>query len=100
MIDLLALLIPYPSMAVFVIAILVVVSGITWVLSSSYPRTMYCFGWSLIGFGGLNWLVLYVGSKTSLPLSPYLLCFVGIMSFFLGMAIFIGFGIWKITSQR
>jgi hypothetical protein len=83
-----------------VIAILVVVPGITCVLSHIFPRVIYWLAWGLIGFGCLNWIILYVGSKTSFPISPYLICFTGILSLFFGMSTFLGFGIWKVTSRQ
>jgi len=51
---------------------------------------------SLIGLGLLSFLLLFVAWKTGLPLNPYLLVPVGMVSVFAGMSMCMGFGIWKV----
>jgi hypothetical protein len=83
-----------------IIAVLVVIPAISFALSRFCPRCVYRLALSLIALGLLSFLMLFVASKTGLPLNPYLLVTVGVVSFFAGMSMCMGFGIWKLTCHE
>jgi hypothetical protein len=80
-----------------VIAILVIVPGIAWLLSSRFPRFVSRLGWSLILLGVVFWLLLSVLEiSIDFWFDPYLLCYGGILSFCLGMGALAGWGVQQI----
>ncbi len=83
-----------------IIAILVVIPGLSCAASWWCPRLVYWLGMTLIGLGLLNFLTLFVASKTGLPLNPYLLVATAMVCLFGGMSMCMGFGIWKIPSRN